>query len=340
MSILWIAYGSHREARCIPGPAVHASRLPSAVYDARAGHASTQIVRDATRTRADVRANTVGAYHRFSGTGGGEGTRGATSNPSFSCATRKGRRGSRAQSPRGSRSVTGTCSVGAVDQGPTRPSGYTGTLGRQANWREVSEFRTRPLRIARRTRPSRRCNRIDFRATRLRPGFQATVGRLVPFFTARATGLGLETAEIITIFDIENGDAFRRSWRFCPSYKPIKAAAKTQFPTGRKFAKKIFIEFPTGRKLGKNRIDIYYKYIIRWRSNENGISSSDGSGSCKDRLRPSRAGAARVVPGSTMSTPGRHSGQRVSQPIDQRHHGGVGTGPFGQRVANVSPPAP
>lgn len=89
--VLWIAYGGHREARCIPGPEVHASRLPSAVYDARAGHESPQIVCEAARTRSDVCANTVGAYHGVSGAGGGEGTRGATSKRCFLCATRKGR---------------------------------------------------------------------------------------------------------------------------------------------------------------------------------------------------------------------------------------------------------
>lgn len=153
--------------------------------------------------------------------------------------------------------MTATHSLGEVDQGPTRPSLCTLTFGHQAHWTEVPEFRTRPLRIAWRTTPSRRCGWIDFRVTRLRLGFQATGGRPIPFFAARGTDLGLEATEIITIFDIENGDAFARNWQFCPSYKPIKAAAKNQFPTGRKFAKKIFIEFPAGRKLGKNSIDIY-----------------------------------------------------------------------------------
>jgi hypothetical protein len=257
VSILWIAYRSHREARCIPGPAVHGSRLPSAVYDARAGHEPPQIVCEAARTWSDVRANTVGAYHGFPGTSvDREGIRGATSDSHARRTTRKGGRGSPKPSPRGGRSVRTTCSVGVVDHGPEHPARCTGTLGRQVNWTKVSECRTRPLQMAWCTAPSRLRGCADSRAARLRLRFQATVGRPIPFFAARATGLGLEATEIITIFDIENGDAFTRSWRFCPSYKPIKAAAKSQFPTGRKLAKKIFIEFPTGRKSGKNRIDI------------------------------------------------------------------------------------
>ena len=257
MSILWIAFGSHREARSIPRPAVHVSRLPSAVYDARAGHDSPQIVREAAPTRSDVRANTVGAHNGFSGSGGSEGTRGATSNRGFPCVRRKGVQGSLAQSPHGNRSMTAIYSVGAAHQGPTRPSRGARALGRHADWTEVPELRMRPLRVDRRSAPSRGRGQVVFGARQLRFGSQASAEGPIPFLAAGATGLGLEETEIITIFDIQNGDAFTRGRGFCPSYKPITPAAKNQFPTGRKFTKKILIEFPTGRKLGKNSVDIY-----------------------------------------------------------------------------------
>jgi hypothetical protein len=62
--------------------------------------------------------------------------------------------------------------------------------------------------------------------------------------------------ECVDIFTSENVGANARTPRFCPSAEAKSAALNPQFPTGRKFDKKISIEFPTGRKFSKNAIDI------------------------------------------------------------------------------------
>jgi hypothetical protein len=63
-------------------------------------------------------------------------------------------------------------------------------------------------------------------------------------------------------FTSENVRANAQNVHFCLPAAAKTHGAKTQFPTGRKFAKKIFIQFPTGRKFSKNLLDISNMVIV------------------------------------------------------------------------------
>lgn len=70
------------------------------------------------------------------------------------------------------------------------------------------------------------------------------------------------TPQCPDIFTSENVRANAQNVHFCLPAAAKTDDAKTQFPTGRKFAKKIFIQFPTGRKFSKNPLDIYNVIIV------------------------------------------------------------------------------
>jgi hypothetical protein len=76
---------------------------------------------------------------------------------------------------------------------------------------------------------------------------------------ARPATLGVESTgstQCPDIFAGENVQTYARSGHFCRPAEAESGLLKKQLPTGRKFAKKIFIQFPTGRKLSKNSLDI------------------------------------------------------------------------------------
>lgn len=63
-------------------------------------------------------------------------------------------------------------------------------------------------------------------------------------------------------FATENVRVNAQDVRFCAPSAAKTEGAKTQFPTGRKFVKKILTQFPTGRNFGKNPLDISNVVII------------------------------------------------------------------------------
>ena len=68
--------------------------------------------------------------------------------------------------------------------------------------------------------------------------------------------------EFPDFFASENVRANSQNVHFCAPTAAKTDGAKTQFPTGRKFAKKIFIQFPAGRNFCKNPLDISNMVII------------------------------------------------------------------------------
>jgi len=103
-----------------------------------------------------------------------------------------------------------------------------------------------------------------------RSGFAALPGRFALALTEDIDGAPSTDLRSISggssqcpdFFACEEVQTYARKPGICSFDEPKQGRPSGQFPTGRKFDKKILIEFPTGRKLGKNHIDISKNAII------------------------------------------------------------------------------
>lgn len=93
---------------------------------------------------------------------------------------------------------------------------------------------------------------VASRRRRARPGENGSAPECPDIFASENVGPAARTV----IFASENVGSPGGKLDFCRSAEAKSAASNPQFPTGRKFGKKIFTEFPTGRKFDKISIDI------------------------------------------------------------------------------------